>query len=208
MPDEISDPRVLGDVEVHRRRMSSSVFIDHIAFLVRSVDDALAEYSVLELKRQPIQTFANEGTRECYLGDAQTSGRLLLIEPIANGPYMKALAKRGSGLHHVALAVVDLDAFVADVVDGSGWLVHPRSFETRRASNTVWLCRPGVGAMIECVQVDDEPGTESGLGSGIEQLSIVGLDSAPGLTSIFERSGVDVVAGARCGVKVNGHFVG
>jgi methylmalonyl-CoA/ethylmalonyl-CoA epimerase len=184
--------------------MSNPVFVDHIAFLVRSLDDALTDLPELESQAQPIQSFAAEGTRECYLGEARTPGRLLLIEPISDGPYAKALAKRGPGLHHVGLAVVDLDAFIADAVAGSGWLVHPRSFETRRASNIVWLCRPGVEALIECMQTDEAPSGEP----AVEQLSIAGLDSSPGLASIFSGSGVEVVAGAKSGVKLHGRFVG
>jgi SAM-dependent methyltransferase len=202
--------------------------LDHIALLVRSLDDALSALAELDLTAQPVQTFPNEGTRECYLGEPSQSGRLLLIEPISDGPYADSLASRGPGLHHVALVVDDLDAFLAGVVADSGWLVHPRSFETRDQAGTVWLARPGVETLVECTEVECtevectevectevectegeyfEGEDQSATGAVVEQVSVAGLDNRDGFAGLFEQVGVDVVAGPLSGVLVGGRFV-
>lgn len=176
--------------------------LDHIAFLTPSLDDARRALADLDLAQQAVESFPAEGTRECYLGAPERVGRILLVEPAGEGPYADAMVRRGPGLHHVALTVEDLDAFVADVVDGSGWLVHPRSFETKRTSNTIWLARPGVQALIECFEVEPLEGGRS----CVEKVTLAGLDIRDGLARIFEGCGVEVVAGSRSGVTVAGRF--
>lgn len=100
-----------------------------------------------------IETFAGEGTRELYVGDASRPGRLLLMQPIADGPYQRSLDDRGEGLHHVAWQVPDLRAELARL-SGTGWLLHPRSAADFADHQQVWLCRPGVHALFELVQGD------------------------------------------------------
>lgn len=177
--------------------------IDHIAFLVSSLDDALEALADLGLDAQPVQTFDSEGSRECYLGGETNCARLLLIEAVGPGPYADAMDRRGPGLHHVALAVDDLDAFLAEVVDGSGWLVHPRSFHTKATANTVWLARPGVEALVECFEAAPKPGE-----GVVEQVQLAGLDIGVGLAGLFEAVGISVVAGPRSGAVIGDRFWG
>jgi hypothetical protein len=178
--------------------------LDHIAFLTPSLDDARLEFADVGLVPQSVESFPTEGTRERYLGASERVGRILLVEPAGEGPYADAMTRRGPGLHHVSLTFGDLDAFLADVVAGSGWLVHPRSFETRRASNTIWLARPGVQALIECHEGEPPAGGRP----CVERVTVAGLDIRDGLDGIFEGCGVEVVAGPQSGVKVAGRFVG
>ncbi len=115
--------------------------LDHVALLVPDVARALAGARALGLEGGPIEAFPGEGTREVYCGSG--AARLLLIEAAGPGPYARALARRGPGLHHVAVAVEDGAAFAAS----SGWLLHPRTLETQ--PQTLWLARPGVGTLVE-----------------------------------------------------------
>lgn len=184
--------------------MTIRTTLDHIAFLVTSLDDALEEMDQFDLEKQAVQSFPGEGTRECYLGAPSLAGRLLLIESAGDGPYEDALARRGPGLHHVALAVEDLDGFIAQVVCASPWLVHPRSFETRQQVNTIWLARPGVETLVECMEVNEL----SEKAHAVEHITIAGLDIRDGLASIFGDVGIGVSAGPRSGVTVNDRFIG
>src|ERR1019366_4758502 len=96
---------------------------NHIAFLVPSVR-ATAESN--ELKAFPIgpaEKWEGEGTLEIYVGPEASVGRLLLREPVADGAYRRAMNKRGTGLHHIAIDVLDLEAFVS-YLSGTGWLLH------------------------------------------------------------------------------------
>ena len=106
-----------------------TVELDHVAFVVGDLVPASAELAALGLAPGEVQEFADEGTREQYMG------QVLLMQPLGDdGPYASAFARRGPGLHHVALRVGDLDAFLEGVVTRSGWLLHPHSFRTRRES--------------------------------------------------------------------------
>jgi hypothetical protein len=115
--------------------------LDHVALVVVDLERSLrrAREAAPDVTVGPIEEFPAEGTREVYLG--ADGARLLLLQPIgATGPYARALARRGPGLHHVALAVPEPRAALADL---PGWRVHPAS------GRTLWLCHPGVGTLVE-----------------------------------------------------------
>lgn len=122
--------------------------LDHVALVVERLESALERLEGCGLEVGPTETFPGEGTREVYVG-ASRRGALLLMEPLGDeGPYARALQRRGPGLHHVAFNVASIPQSV-DALGGSGWCLHLRSLETFASSQTVWLTRPGVGALIE-----------------------------------------------------------
>jgi hypothetical protein len=121
--------------------------LDHVALLVVSIEAALKRMG-LSADPSGIEEFPGEGTRELYVGDDDTPARLLLMQPIGPGPYERALRKRGEGLHHIAVCVEDLTAFV-ESMSGTGWLLHPQSLLTLKRFKQVWLCRPGVHTLVE-----------------------------------------------------------
>ncbi len=124
--------------------------LDHIALVTPRIETVLERLAPLNLASGPIEEFADEGTREVYLGEPQQAARLLLIQPLDDrGPYARALARRGPGLHHVARAVPDLDAHLRAL---SGWLLHPHSATSIPAHRTAWLARPGVEFLLELTE--------------------------------------------------------
>ncbi|MEL7238718.1 MAG: VOC family protein, partial [Planctomycetota bacterium] len=85
--------------------------LDHVAILVRSIEDTVERLGQLDAPSGEIEAFPGEGTRELYLGEPGRAGRLLLLQPLGDsGPYARAMAKRGPGLHHVAFRTRDIDA--------------------------------------------------------------------------------------------------
>lgn len=130
--------------------MRSSV--DHVALVVRRLEPVLERLEGLDAG--PIEAFPSEGTREVYLGSG--TARLLLMEPTdTDGPYARALAKRGPGLHHVAVDVADLGAFLAGV---GGWLVVPACLRDLAQTRTAWLARPGVATLLEVRETEPSEG--------------------------------------------------
>ena len=93
--------------------------LNHVAFLVQSIEHALERNSFSSVDVGEIEAFPSEGTRELYVG-SPAMGRILFMQAIAEGPYQRALEKRGEGLHHIALDVESIDAFVSQI-SGSGW---------------------------------------------------------------------------------------
>lgn len=123
--------------------------LDHVALLVASVEGARARCLELGLVAGEIEAFEGEGTRECYVGGPSQSARLLLCEATdPDGPYGRALRKRGPGLHHIALNVSNLNDYIEDL-GGSGWLLLPQSLRTIRDGKTAWLARPGIPFLVE-----------------------------------------------------------
>lgn len=155
---------------------------DHIAFVVRSIEQTLARMGLPDL-HDDIEEFPSEGTRELYVGQPDQPGKLLLMQPIADGPYQRALDKRGEGLHHVALFAGDIPAWLSSPA-ASGWFLHPSSLQSFARAGCVWLCRPGVGCLIELnqgVRRFDAP-------AFIERTSIPVTDE---LQALVARLGVD-----------------
>ena len=119
--------------------------LDHIALVVPQLEPVLARLDHVAGQIGPVEAFPSEGTREVYVGEG--AAKLLLMEPTSSeGPYARALAKRGPGLHHVALHTPDLAGFLGEV---RGWLLLPASAQTIANSKTAWLARPGVPTLLE-----------------------------------------------------------
>jgi len=85
--------------------------IDHLGIAVKSLAQAKSFYEKLGLKPMPDETVATEQVRLSMVPVGES--RIELLEPTSpESPIAKFLAKRGEGLHHVALHVDNLTATV------------------------------------------------------------------------------------------------
>jgi methylmalonyl-CoA/ethylmalonyl-CoA epimerase len=85
--------------------------IDHLGIAVKSLAEAKGFYEKLGLKPMPEETVAAEQVRLSMVPVGES--RIELLEPTSpESPIAKFLAKRGEGLHHVALHVDDLSGTV------------------------------------------------------------------------------------------------
>lgn len=120
--------------------------IDHVAIVVRSIDDSLPRYRALfglAATDEP-RVFAPQGVRICFLPTGpEPAASVELIEPIDPGSGVaRFLAVRGEGLHHVCLRTDDLArdleelaAAEAELIDreprpgahGDVAFIHPRT---------------------------------------------------------------------------------
>lgn len=120
--------------------------IDHIAIVVRSIDEALPRYRAL-FGWEPIdapRVFPSQHVRLCFLEAGSGGGaKLELVEPTDDeSGVARFLAERGEGLHHVCLTSDDLAgdlaalaAAEAELIDrdprpgvhGEVAFVHPRT---------------------------------------------------------------------------------
>jgi methylmalonyl-CoA epimerase len=87
--------------------------IDHIGIAVRSLADAVKVYeSTLGLKVAGYETVEDQGVNLAMipLGDS----RIELLEPLhAQSPVEKFIAKRGEGIHHIAVSVDNIEEALA-----------------------------------------------------------------------------------------------
>jgi methylmalonyl-CoA/ethylmalonyl-CoA epimerase len=120
--------------------------IDHVAIVVRSIDEALPRYRAL-FGWEPIdepRVFASQHVRLCFIEPPSGLGaKVELVEPTdEESGVARFLATRGEGLHHVCLSSDDLDgdleallAAEAELIDreprpgahGEVAFIHPRT---------------------------------------------------------------------------------
>jgi methylmalonyl-CoA epimerase len=93
--------------------------IDHIGIAVGSLSDSLAFFrDALGLELDRPEDVASQRVRAHFLftADGPDGAKLELLEATApDSPIAKYVAKRGAGLHHVALRVDDVDAALAEL---------------------------------------------------------------------------------------------
>lgn len=97
--------------------------IHHVAFAVESLDEAIETYRHLfgaevELR----ETVEGQGVEAAYLRCG--TGRIELLAPAGEDtPVGRFLAKRGPGMHHVALEVDDVRAAVTELAAAGATLI-------------------------------------------------------------------------------------
>ncbi len=133
--------------------------LDHIAILVRSIEQTLKANSIPKEHINETKEFPSIGTKEVYIGSDQELGRILLMEATGEGPYYRALQKRGPGIHHIAITVPSLSQFVNNI-SSSGWLLHPISLEYSKHKQ-IYVCRPGNPTLFEVIESSNTNETES-----------------------------------------------
>ena len=131
--------------------------IDHVAIIVRNIDQALAFYrDILGIIPRAITEVPTEQVRIAFLPMGGPGGsEIELIEPTNPGSSLaRFLEKRGEGLHHICLEVDDIDAALAEMqAKGAPVLdTQPRLAAEGRA---IFLHPRGTnGVLLELVQRD------------------------------------------------------
>lgn len=102
----------------------SEFAIDHLGIAVRSLDRALEFYrDRLGLSVSHRETVEAERVRVALLPASES--RIELLEPSSeDSPIAKFLAKRGEGLHHVALRTADFAATVERLRAGGARILN------------------------------------------------------------------------------------
>lgn len=126
-------------------KVTHQIVPSHVAVLVPSVDKAAKYLQRFDFQIGPKEDFHE--TREIYVQHGK-SNSLLLMEPKGPGSYQRALEKRGPGVHHFAIDVLDLSGYLQSI-SGSGWLLHLNSLNSIKEYQTAYLARPGFPALIE-----------------------------------------------------------
>lgn len=92
-------------------------WIDHVVVRVENLDEAIEHYTErlgFSVTKPPMDQ-PEIGLRRAILGLGDSGTFIELAEPLGEGDIARSLAKRGEGVHLVALAVEDLDAAKADL---------------------------------------------------------------------------------------------
>jgi len=90
--------------------------VDHLGIAVRDLDESIALYSgIFGLTLEKVEEIPQENVRVAFLRMDQNSqgtcGHLELLAPMSNeGHIADFIARRGPGLHHLAIAAENLEA--------------------------------------------------------------------------------------------------
>lgn len=127
--------------------------LEHIGIAVRSLDQALAFYrDKLGLKVTGIQTLAGEKVRVAMLPLGDT--RLELLEATAEDSVIaEFIARRGEGIHHIALGVEQLDRHLRQL-EAAGVRILPAKAERGAGGHRYAFLHPAScgGVLVELVE--------------------------------------------------------
>lgn len=89
--------------------------IDHIGIATKSIEEGLVVWrDALGLKVDATEEIAEQGVKVCMLAVGDT--HVELLEPLGPDTSVgKFLAKRGPGMHHIAIEVKDINASLAEL---------------------------------------------------------------------------------------------
>ncbi len=93
--------------------MKEAIRLEHIAIAVEDLEAAVALYSaILGHEEAGREEVASEGVRIAFFEAGES--RIELLEAMTEDSVVgRFLARRGPGLHHIALEVADIDAALA-----------------------------------------------------------------------------------------------
>lgn len=97
--------------------------IDHIGIAVESLEKAMAFYrDTLKLPLAEIEEVEDQKVRTAIFFTGE--GRVELLEPTSpESPIAKFIAKRGEGIHHMAIRVTDIKAKLAELEAAGAQLI-------------------------------------------------------------------------------------
>jgi len=97
------------------RRLFRLLKVDHIGIATKSIEEGLAVWrDALGLKVDSTEEVTEQGVKVCMLAVGDT--HVELLEPLsAESAVGRFLAKRGPGIHHIAIEVRDIKASLAEL---------------------------------------------------------------------------------------------
>jgi methylmalonyl-CoA/ethylmalonyl-CoA epimerase len=101
--------------------------IEHIGIAVKSLEETIPFYEdVLGLKCHKIEEVPDQMVKTAFFHLGQV--KIELLEPTSpQSPIAKFIEKRGPGLHHIALAVKDVDSDLEEMKHKGVRLIDERS---------------------------------------------------------------------------------
>ncbi|MBC6937725.1 MAG: methylmalonyl-CoA epimerase [Chloroflexi bacterium] len=135
----------------------SPIKVDHIAVVVEDMDTALKFWQdALGLPLGGTERNEHEAVEVAFLPVGES--RIELLKPISDDSGIaKYLAKRGAGMHHLCIAVADIEAAMAKIA-GQGFELINDTPRTREDGTRYAFVHPKStgGVMIELYEVPGE----------------------------------------------------
>ena len=122
--------------------------IDHIGIAVRNLEEASLPYKLVGLPQVGAdEAIVSQGVRVRAL--AAGEGLIELLEPTSpDSPISTFLAKRGEGLHHIALRVSDIETEVARLLGAGARFTNTEPRTGRAGTRVVFLHPKWTGGVL------------------------------------------------------------
>ena len=126
--------------------------IDHIGIAVKSIEDALKLYTdALGLEVKDIEIVEAQKVRTAIIPVGESKIELLeSTDP--DGVIARYIEKRGEGLHHLALAVSDIEQALDDLQSKEVPLIDEKPRDGVEDSRIAFLHPKAAGVLIELVE--------------------------------------------------------
>jgi len=126
--------------------------IDHIGIAVNSVDDTLKLYTELfELEAREIEVVEEQKARVAVIPVGES--RIELLETTdPEGPIGKYIAKRGEGMHHLALEVSSIEAVLKTLKEKGIPLIDEKPRIGAGGAKMAFIHPKGTKVLIELVE--------------------------------------------------------
>lgn len=100
--------------------------IDHLGIAVQSIDESLSFYTeVLHLELLGIEEVRSEGVKVAFLKIGES--KIELLEPLnPDSTIAKFIAKKGEGIHHVALGVDSIEQRIEEIKENGLQMIHDK----------------------------------------------------------------------------------
>jgi len=130
--------------------------IHHVAIAVVDVDATLAEFErKYNVKPTSVEIVQDQGVKEAMI--AIGGSHIQLLEPLDNAsPIGTFLSRNGEGMHHIALAVADIEDALQHLSSQEARLIDT-SPRIGGGGHRIAFVHPGDlgGTLIELVEVND-----------------------------------------------------
>ena len=127
--------------------------LDHVAIAVHDLDAAVAEYARL-FGADPLhrEVVTDQGVEEAMV--AVGGSFIQLLQPLGSDtPVGRFLERNGEGLHHLALAVDDIEGALAHLAEKGADLIDERPRPGGRGAQVAFVHpRQFAGTLIELVE--------------------------------------------------------
>jgi methylmalonyl-CoA epimerase len=126
--------------------------IDHIAIVVRSIEEALQAYQgALGLELTEVKEVPEQAVRVAFLPVGESE--IELVEPITtDSGTAKFLEKRGEGMHHICLEVDDIEATLQDLAAKGIRFIDERPRQGAHGRVAFLHPRSAHGVLIELIE--------------------------------------------------------
>jgi methylmalonyl-CoA epimerase len=127
--------------------------LDHVAIAVQDLDAALTDYHRLYgVEPMYREVVAEQGVEEAMI--AVGGSFIQLLQPLGpDTPVGRFIATRGEGMHHIALAVADIDAAIAHLKDEGARLVDEEPRIGGRGARIAFVHpKAFAGTLVELVE--------------------------------------------------------